>query len=92
MSLLDILLHLLNFSAPALVLALLLPLIARFFIKKQAPALAWWSQAAINFIVGVAALLAGLWLWSRDGKMAAYALLVLALATSQWLLSRGWRK
>ncbi len=92
MSLLDILLHLLNFSAPALVMALLLPLTARFFIKKQAPALAWWAQVAINFIVGVAALLAGLWLWSRDGKMAAYALLVLALATSQWLLSRGWRK
>ena len=92
MSLLDILLHLLNFSAPALVLALLLPLVSRFFIKKQVPALAWWAQAAINFIVGVAALLVGLWLWRRDGKMAAYALLVLALATCQWLLSRGWRR
>lgn len=92
MSLLDILLHLLNFSAPALVLALLLPLVARFFIKKQALALAWWAQAAINFVVGVAVLLVSLWLWSRDGKMAAYALLVLALATCQWLLSRGWRR
>lgn len=86
------LLHLLNFSAPALVLALLLPLVSHLFIKKQTPALVWWAQAAINFIVGAAALLAGLWLWSRDGKMAAYALLVLAQATSQWLLSRGWRK
>lgn len=89
---LDALLHLLNFVAPALVLAMLLPLVSRFFNNKQAPALAWWAQAAINFVVGVAALLVGLWLWSRDGKMAAYALLVLALATSQWLLSRGWRK
>jgi len=92
MSLLDALLHLFNFAAPALVLALLLPLISHFLIKKQAPALAWWAQAAINFVVGVAVLLVGLWLWSRDGKMAAYALLVLTLATSQWLLSRGWRK
>lgn len=92
MSLLDMLLHLFNFAAPALVLALLLPLSAQFFIKKQAPALAWWAQAAINFVVGVAVLLVGLWLWSRDGKMVTYALLVLALASSQWLLSRGWRK
>lgn len=92
MSLLDILLHLLNFSAPALLLALLLPLAARFLMKKQTPALAWWAQAAINFVVGIAVLLAGLWFWSRDGKMATYALLVLALASSQWLLSRGWRK
>ncbi len=92
MSLLDILLHLFNFAAPALVPALLLPLVSRFFIKKQAPALAWWVQVAINFVVGVAVLLVGLWLWSRDGKMASYALLVLALASSQWLLSRGWRK
>ena len=86
------LLHLANFAAPAMVLALLLPLVSHFFIKKQAPALAWWAQAAINFVVSVAVLLAGLWVWSRDGKMAAYALLVLALASSQWLLSRGWRK
>ena len=92
MSLLDMLLHLFNFAAPALVLALLLPLAAHVFIKKQAPALVWWVQIAINLIVGVAVLLVGLWLWSRDGKMATYALLVLALASSQWLLSRGWRK
>jgi len=92
MNLLDILLHLANFTAPALVLALLLPLATRFLIKKQASALVWWAQAAINFIVGVVVMLAGLWLWSRDGKMVTYALLALALASSQWLLSRGWRK
>lgn len=92
MSLLDALLHLFNFAAPALVLALLLPLCSRFFNGKQVPALAWWVQAAINFVVGIAVLLVGLWLWSRDGKMVTYALLVLALASSQWLLSRGWRK
>jgi len=26
-----------------------------------------------------------------DGKMATYAALVLAVATSQWLLARAWR-
>lgn len=92
MTLLDILIHLLNFAAPALALALLLPLAARFLMKKSASALAWWAQLAINFVVGLAVLAGSLWWWGRDGKMLAYAALVLALATSQWLLSRGWRR
>lgn len=88
----DILLHLLNFVAPALALALLLPWLPRFFWKKSNAGLAWWAQAAINFVVGVIVLLGCLWWLGRDGKMAAYAVLVLALASSQWLLSRAWRK
>lgn len=92
MSLTDILLHLLNFVAPALALALLLPWLPRFLWKKSTSGLAWWAQAAINFVVGVAVLTGCLWWLGRDGKMAAYGLLVLALASSQWLLSCAWRK
>lgn len=88
----DILLHLLNFVAPALALASLLPWLPRFLWKKSNPAPAWWVQIAINFAVGVIVLLGCLWWLGRDGKMAAYALLVLAVASSQWLLSRAWRK
>lgn len=92
MNLLDILLHLLNFVAPALALAVLLPLLSRLFTKRQALLLPWWGQMLLNFLVGVAALLAALWLLGRDGKMAGYAALVLAVATSQWVLVRGWRR
>lgn len=92
MNLLDILLHLLNFVAPALALAVLLPLLSRLFTKRQALLLPWWGQMLLNFLVGVAALLATLWLLGRDGKMAGYAALVLAVATSQWVLVRGWRR
>lgn len=92
MNLLDIATHLVNFAAPALALALLLPLAARFFGFTAGFGLAWWSQAAIHFVVGLAVLLASLWWWGRDGKMAAYAALALAVATSQWVLSRGWRR
>lgn len=92
MNLLDILLHLLNFVAPALALAVLLPLLSRLFTKRQALLLPWWGQMLLNFVVGVAALLAALWLLGRDGKMAGYAALVLAVATSQWVLVRGWRR
>ncbi|WP_366887921.1 hypothetical protein [Rhodoferax sp.] len=48
----------------------------------------WYAQAAINFVVCLLVLLGGLWFFGHDGKMATYAALVLACATSQWLLSR----
>lgn len=91
MTLLDILNHLLNFAAPALALALLLPLGARIFMKKSASPLSWWAQIAINFAVGLAVQMGSLWYWGRDGKMLAYTALVLAVTSSQWVLMRGWR-
>ena len=85
------LIHLLNFAAPAAVLALLLVPGSRLFMRNSNPALSWWAQAAIVFVVGCAVLLAGLWLLGRDGKLATYDALVLATATCQWLLRRGWK-
>jgi hypothetical protein len=92
MNLLDILIHLLNFGAPALAMALLVPLGARFLFKKRGIPVPWWVQFATNFVVGVSMLAGSFWIFGRDGKMQAYAALVLAVATSQWLLSRGWRR
>ncbi len=92
MNLPDILLHLLNFAAPALALALILPLLARLFIRRKDMLLGGWGQMLVNALVGVAALSASLWWWGRDGKMMGYAALVLAVASSQWLLVRGWRR
>jgi hypothetical protein len=92
MNLNDIYFHLLNFVAPAAGLALLLPLLGRPFFKAQAALLPWWGQMLVNFMVGVAVLLACLWWLGRDGKMMGYALLVLAVTSSQWLLVRGWRR
>ena len=83
--------HLLNFVAPAFVLALGLVLCARFLGMKTPLVQAWWAQAAITFAVGCLALLAGLWFFGNDGKMASYAALVLASALCQWVLVRGWR-
>ena len=83
--------HLFNFAAPALFLALLLALGGRVVGPKGASSLTWYAQAAINSIVGCAVLLAGLWWLGRDGRMLTYAALVLACASSQWLLLRGWR-
>ena len=83
--------HLLNFVAPALAVAALTLLSSRLLMKKPPLVRTWWSQLAINFIVGAGVLAAGLWFFGRDGKMATYAALVLACASCQWVLSRGWK-
>lgn len=85
---LDLLNHLLNFAAPALAVGLVLAFLAPVFMKNKALARTRSAQAAINFVVGVLALLAGLLFFGRDGKMASYAVLVLATATSQWWAMR----
>lgn len=88
---LDLLNHLLSFVAPALVVGFLLAFFATFLGKKVAGAPVLYAQAAINCVAGVAALGLGLWFFGRDGKMASYAAMVLAIASSQWL-SAGFKR
>ena len=89
---LDVLFHLLNFLAPALVVAVLLAFTSLFFMKNSPLPSVIGTQTAINFMVGAAVLTAGLALLGRDGKMSTYLVLVLAMATSQWWQRGGWRK
>lgn len=91
MNLHDIAFHLLNFAAPAFALAVFVPLLAWPLFRKRTLT-PWWGQVLVNFAVGVAVLLASLWWLGRDGKMLAYSLLVLAVASSQWLMARSWRR
>ena len=49
-------------------------------------------RTGILVLVGVVALGAGLWGFGRDGKMASYGLLLVAVATVQWLMAGGWRR
>jgi hypothetical protein len=88
---LDLFIHLSSFVAPAVAVALLVALAARVVMPRQSAASPWWVQAAINSIVGVLVLAAGLWHFGVDGKMATYAALVLAVAGCQWVCSRAWR-
>lgn len=88
--------HLLNFMAPAALIALLLTgcsrYFPRFFTQEEAPASRWPVQLAFNFAVGLGVLLLGLLVLGRDGKMMTYLALVLAMATSQWWQLGGGRK
>jgi hypothetical protein len=87
----DLLIHLLNFAAPALALALLVAAGCRVLISGQSGRSSWIVSFASNFIAGLLASAVGLWHFGVDGKMATYAALVLAVATSQWLVARAWR-
>ena len=88
----DLILHLLNFVAPAFFVALMLAVMARFMFGKAASTRGFWLQVALNFAIGSAVLAIGLGLTGRDGKMVTYAALVVACGSAQWWLSRGWRR
>jgi len=81
--------HAINFLAPALWLALLVPLLARMFMKKRSVAYTLSAQVAINFVIGCGVLIAGLVLFGRDGKMLTYLGLVVMAASTQWWLQRS---
>ncbi|MBE2261829.1 MAG: hypothetical protein IAE92_03750 [Burkholderiaceae bacterium] len=89
---LDLINHLLNFVAPALAVGGGVALFSQFFMKNSSKASAIWSVVAINIVVGVAVLVAGLLWFGRDGKMATYLALVVAVATAQWIQLGSWRR
>ena len=91
MNWLDWLLHLLGFVAPALALGVLVASASRAF-GREARRLPLWASALLLSLVGMAVLLAGLWHFGVDGKMATYAALVVAVASAEWLTGRGWRR
>ena len=84
----DSLPHLGGFLAPAVFLAVVLPLLSRL-VLRTAPG--YGRQALLVFAASLAILAAGLWWFGRDGKMLTYAALVLAAGTAQWLASRAWK-
>lgn len=91
MGFLDQSIHLLNFAAPAVALALLMPLIGRLVMPGRGAGLGFLAQAVIGLVTCLAILALGLWWWGRDGKMLTYAAMATASASAQWLMSRGWK-
>lgn len=86
---LDFALHLLNFFLPAWVVGALLAALAPWLVRGARSRHGWPLQAALNALAGSLALAAGLWYFGNDGKMATYAALVLACASTQWVFMHG---
>jgi hypothetical protein len=87
----DLFLHLFNFVAPALSVALVVTVFARFLVPNRGLAHTYIAQAAINFVACTLVLLVGLVFFGRDGKMVTYAAMVLVSATSHWVMARSWK-
>ena len=84
--------HVLNFIAPALALAALMLLFSLARHRKQPLPMAAWQQFGVHCGLGVLVLVLGLWFFGRDGMMATYGLLVVVVATGQWVMEKGWRR
>ena len=87
MNLLDQLLHVLYFGAPAAFLALTLSTCARLFRSSQRKTVSWATQALMIFLTALGVLCVGLWQLGSDGKMTTYAAMVLTAASVQWFMS-----
>ncbi len=89
---LDAFWHLANFLVPALGVGALGAAAAKLLWRRELVAVPWRRLAAWAFVAGALALLAGLGFFGRDGKMASYALLVLAAAVALWWAGFGRRR
>jgi len=81
---LDAFWHLLNFIAPALGVALLAASLAKLSWRHELAAVSWRRLVAWAAVAGTLALIAGLVVFGRDGKMATYGALVAASALALW--------
>jgi hypothetical protein len=92
MELLDAFWHIVNFPLPALGVGAFGAAAAKLLWRRELADTSWLRLAAWASAAGVVALLAGLGFFGRDGKMASYALLVLAAAVALWWAGFGRRR
>lgn len=81
---LDAFWHLINFALPGLGVGALGAAAAKLLWRRELAGTRWLRLAGWASTAGVLALVAGLWFFGRDGKMASYAALVLAAAVALW--------
>ena len=81
---LDAVWHLLNFLFPAVGVGCLGAAAVKGLWRREMAGIRWGRLALWGSAAGVLALVAGLLLFGRDGRMATYGLLVLAAALAFW--------
>lgn len=88
---LDALTHLINFLAPAFGLATLTAALAKLAWRVELRRVAWGRLIGWGASAGLVALVAGLVVFGRDGKVATYGAMVLLNALAQWWAGFGSR-
>jgi uncharacterized membrane protein len=86
---LDALNHLLNLLLPAVVLGALSAGLSKLFWRSALQSVAWRRLAAWSGGAALLALLAGLVVSGRDGRMATYVAMVVASAAALWWVGFG---
>lgn len=81
---LDALAHLVGFFFVPLALGALAAVLARVLWRRELAAVSWRRLAAVACSASVAAAVAGLVIFGRDGRMATYAAMVAACAIGLW--------
>ncbi len=89
MSFLDLLWHLLDFAAPALLLGVISATAAKCLWRGPLRTTPWLQLGGVAVAASLLACIAGLIITGRDGKIGTYAAMVLACAASLWWRTRG---
>ena len=89
MGFLDALGHLANFLLPAVMLAALTAGLAKLLWRGALAGVPWRRLAGHAALAGLLALVGGLVLQGRDGRMATWAALVVANAIGLWWAGFG---
>jgi hypothetical protein len=76
--------HLFNFFAPAVVVGSLAAALAKVFWLRELRGLTWLKLALRAAAASGVALMLGLVLEGRDGRMATYLAMVLACSATLW--------
>jgi hypothetical protein len=86
---LDALWHLLNFAVPAVGVGTIAALAAKLLWRRELQRASWLRLSTWATLAGLSALVAGLLLFGRDGRMATYLMLLLASAAALWWAGFG---
>jgi hypothetical protein len=85
MSFLDVLIHIGNFFLPAMGLGMIAALFTKLAWPRRLAKVSWLRLAIAASLASMAALVLGLIMLGRDGKMLTYSAMVLASACALWL-------
>jgi hypothetical protein len=89
MGVLDGLLHLLNFIAPAFGLGVIAASLTKLLWRRELAGVRWQRLAQWASGASLVALVAGLVVYGQDGHMGTYVAMVLACAAALWLSGFG---